>query len=405
MSMTFEHINLGQRVLFGAGLAAPHVAESVARHGATRVMAIASRPKIGMAREVLADTDVALWFTDVIQHVPLANAESARAAARAHRIDLMVSVGGGSTTGLAKAIALTTGIPIIAVPTTYAGSEATNMWGITDDRTKTTGIDNKVLPETVVYDAELTKSLPVKLSIASGLNALAHCVDSLWAPQADPINQALALEGARALAQALPALASEPDTLEGREKALYGCYLAGVAFTSAGSGLHHKICHVLGGTFGLPHAETHAVILRYVLALNAPAVPELAGRLADALGTPLSAANDPAVDAITALNDLYAQLKSLGCLADYGFSEADVPEATTRIIEVAPASNPVKVTQENITALLSDALYGATPNFPVSTASELQLGASGRIEIQHAAIDLGRTTHAEFGISDRRAKA
>jgi maleylacetate reductase len=369
MSMTFEHVNLGQRVLFGAGLAAQYVAESVARHGATRVMVIASRPKIGMAREVLADTEVALWFTDVIQHVPLANAESARAAARAHSIDLMVSVGGGSTTGLAKAIALTTGIPIVAVPTTYAGSEATNVWGITDDRTKTTGIDNRVLPKTVVYDAELTKSLPVNLSIASGLNALAHCVDSLWAPQANPINQALALEGARALAQALPALASEPDTLEGREQALYGSYLAGVAFTSAGSGLHHKICHVLGGTFGLPHADTHAVILRYVLALNAPAVPELAGRLADALGTALSAADHPAVDATTAVNDLYAQLKSLRCLADYGFSEADIPEATTRIIEVAPTSNPVKVTQENITALLSDALYAATPNFPRSTTS------------------------------------
>lgn len=379
MSMTFEHIKLGQRVLFGTGLATPHVAESVARHRATRVMVIASRAEVEKAREVLVDTEVAVWFTDVIQHVPLANAESAREVARTHGVDLIVSVGGGSTTGLAKAIALTTGIPIIAVPTTYAGSEATNMWGITDDQTKTTGTDNGVLPETVVYDAELTKSLPVDLSIASGLNALAHCVDSLWAPQADPINQALALEGARALAQALPALASAPDILESREKALYGCYLAGVAFASAGSGLHHKICHVLGGTFGLPHAETHAAILRYVLALNAPAVPELAGRLAGALSAPRGSGNDAAVDATTVLNDLYVKLKSWHSLADYGFTEADVPEATTRIIRVAPASNPVEVTTENITTLLSDALYGTAPNSPevepATRTSDLPAGA------------------------------
>lgn len=369
MSMTFDHVTLGQRVLFGAGLAAPYVADSVARHGATKVMVIASRQELGMAREVVADTEVAEWFTDVIQHVPMATAESARAVARTHGVDLMISVGGGSTTGLAKAVALTTGIPIIAVPTTYAGSEATNVWGITDNRTKTTGIDDRALPKTVVYDAELTTSLPIELSIASGLNALAHCVDSLWAPRADPINQALALEGARALTQALPAVASEPGTITGREQALYGCYLAAVAFTSAGSGLHHKICHVLGGTFDLPHAQTHATILPHVLALNAPAVPDLAGRLADALGTPLSATDDPADAAIAALNDLYTQLAPPRRLADHGFAEADIAEAATRIITAAPASNPVKVTHENITVLLSDALHGTSPTPKVDASA------------------------------------
>jgi hypothetical protein len=160
----------------------------------------------------------------------------------------------GSTTGLAKAVALTTRIPIVAVPTTYAGSEATNVWGLTENATKTTGVDDRVLPAAVVYDAELTLSLPVALSVASGLNALAHCVDSLWAPRADPINQALAAEGIRALADGLPRIAGDPSDLAGRETALYGAYLAAVSFASAGSGLHHKICHVLGGT-ALPDAR------------------------------------------------------------------------------------------------------------------------------------------------------
>jgi maleylacetate reductase len=186
---------------------------------------------------------------------------------------------------LAKAVALTTGIPIIAVPTTYAGSEATNIWGMTEGRTRSTGVDDRTLPATVIYDANLSKTLPVGLSVASGLNALAHCVDSLWAPRSDPINQALALEGARALNLALRGIVVDPSAIDSREQALYGCYLAAVAFSSAGSGLHHKICHVLGGTFELPHAPTHAAVLPHVLAFNAPAVPELARRLATGRST------------------------------------------------------------------------------------------------------------------------
>jgi maleylacetate reductase len=157
------------------------------------------------------------------------------------------------------------------VPTTYAGSEATNVWGLTEASRKTTGTDDRVLPVTVIYDAELTLSLPQGLSIASGLNALAHCIDSMWAPRTDPINQALAAEGIHALNDGLPAVSNDPNDLTGRELALYGAYLSAVAFASAGSGMHHKICHVLGGRWNLPHAQTHAVVLPYVLAFNAPA--------------------------------------------------------------------------------------------------------------------------------------
>lgn len=378
MSMTFTHETLGQRVLFGTGRAAEHVAAEIARLGASRPMVIAGASERALAETATAGTTSALWWDEVVQHVPVEIAEKARAAAAEHDVDVLVSVGGGSTTGLAKAIALTAGLPVIAVPTTYAGSEATDVWGLTEDRTKTTGVDPRVLPVSVVYDAELSRTLPVELSVASGLNGMAHCIDSLWAPKADPINQALALEGARVLNLALRGIVADPEDLDAREQALYGCYLAAVSFASAGSGLHHKICHVLGGTFNLPHAQTHATVLPYVLAFNAPAVPELAVRLAAALGRAPSAAGEdpatamlhglpvaegdhPAAVAVDALRALCRAVDAPSRLADYGFTAAGIPEAAGRILEVAPASNPVTVTQENITDLLTEALTGAAP--------------------------------------------
>jgi maleylacetate reductase len=365
--MDFEHIALGQRVLFGAGRAARHVAQEAGRLGARRIMCITSEFEQAFAETALALSEVTLWHTDVVQHVPVDTAEKARKAAADAGIDLIVCVGGGSTTGLAKGVALTTGIPIIAVPTTYAGSEATNVWGLTENDTKTTGVDDRVLPATVVYDAELTLSLPVPLSVASGLNALAHCVDSLWAPRADPINQALAAEGVRALADGLPRIAADPSDITGRETALYGAYLAAVAFASAGSGLHHKICHVLGGTFNLPHAETHATVLPYVLALNGPAAPGAAARLAAALRlglagcAPAEPGIEPARDALDLLNSLRRTLGAPTALRDYGFTEAGIPEAVGRILKAAPPSNPAAVTEASIGELLHAALVGAVP--------------------------------------------
>ena len=361
MTLRFEHTTLGQRVVFGSGNSTAALAAEARRLGATRVMTIASASQRDVATQVCRDVDVRHRFDRVAQHVPVEIAQAARAAAGDHDIDLLVAVGGGSTTGLAKAVALTTGITIVAIPTTYAGSEATNVWGITDERTKTTGVDDRVLPATVIYDASLTRSLPVDLSVASGLNGVAHCVDSLWAPGADPINQALALEGIRALAQALPGIFAAPDDLDAREQALYGCYLAAVSFASAGSGLHHKICHVLGGTFGLPHAQTHAIVLPHVLAFNAPAVPDLAARLSTALGARLSTDDDPAAAAVTTLTRLTDDLDAPHRLADIGLTPQDIQEAATRILAAAPPSNPTPVTQDRIIALLTDALTGRPP--------------------------------------------
>ena len=352
MSLVFDHVTLGQRVLFGSGRAAEHLAAEVKRLGAERVMVIAAKTEAEIARTVTSGIDVALVHDDVVMHVPVGTAQKARAAAAEAGIDLIVSVGGGSTTGLAKAVALTTGIPIVAVPTTYAGSEATNVWGLTEGARKTTGTDDRVLPATVVYDADMTLTLPIGMSVASGLNGLAHCVDSLWGPRADPINAAIATEGIRALAEGLPKIVADPLGADGREQALYGAYLAAVAFASAGSGMHHKICHVLGGTFNLPHAQTHATVLPYVLAFNVPAAPGAAARIAAALG---------ADDAFEGLQTLREKLDAPRALADYGFTEEAIAEAVTLALPAIPANNPRPVTEASLTALLRAALAGEDP--------------------------------------------
>jgi maleylacetate reductase len=352
VSVVFEHVTLGQRVLFAAGGAREHLAAEVARLAATKLMLIVTASQRDVAAAVTSGVPVAVWWDDVVQHVPVETAQAARAAAVEAGVDLLVCVGGGSTTGLAKAIALTAGLPIVAVPTTYAGSEATNVWGMTEASRKTTGVDPRVLPTTVIYDPELTYSLPVGLSVASGLNAIAHCVDSMWAPRTDPINRSMAAEGIRALAEGLPRLIADSAHPAGREAALYGAYLSAVAFASAGSGMHHKICHVLGGTFNLPHAQTHAIVLPYVLAFNEAAALDAANRIAAAFGTATASAG---------LNALREELDAPRALRDVGLKEEDIPEAASLALAAIPASNPRPVTTENLEALLRAAWAGTPP--------------------------------------------
>ncbi len=348
----FEHESRPQRVVFASHDAPGRVADEVARAGGTRVMAVVSGSAGAAADAVLSGLPVVVRHTEVVMHVPVEVAERARAVAAEHRADVVVSIGGGSATGLAKAVALTTGLPVVAVPTTYAGSEATAVWGLTEGGRKTTGTDARVLPRSVVYDASLLVPLPVELSVASGLNALAHCADAMWGPQVDPIDRALALEGVRALAAGLPQVVDDPTGIEGRELTLYGAYLAAVAFASAGSGLHHKVCHVLGGMFDLPHAQTHAVVLPHVLALNAPAVPEVEQRLASAFG---------AGTATGGLRDLRERIGAPRALRDLGLRESDLPAAVRAILPVVPASNPAPVDDAVLEALLRAAWEGAEP--------------------------------------------
>ncbi|GGG16289.1 maleylacetate reductase [Rhodococcoides trifolii] len=349
--LEFDHDTLAQRVLFGAGKAASNLAAEVERLGADSVMVIAGPAESNLADAVTREITPRLRYSDVAPHVPVEIAEKARAAALEHDIDLVVSIGGGSTTGLAKAIALTTGIPIVAVPTTYAGSEATNVWGMTEASRKTTGVDARVLPTTVIYDVLSLLTLPVELSVASGLNALAHSVDSMWAPRADPINSTLAVEAITALSGGLREIKSDSASQAGHEQTLYGAYLSAVAFASAGSGLHHKICHVLGGAYNLPHAQTHAVVLQYVLEYNGPFAPDAEQRIATAF------AADTAVGGLSALR---ADLDAPRALRDYGLKESDLPEAASLILAAVPASNPRPVTIGSLTSLLHDAWAGST---------------------------------------------
>jgi maleylacetate reductase len=348
----FEHQTLTQRVVFGAGRARTALAEEVGRLGGTRVLLIATSAKAGLADELAMDLPVVGRFLDVRPHVPVERADAARAMASEVEADLLLSVGGGSTTGFAKAVALTSGLPILAVPTTYAGSEATPVWGVTEARRKTTGTDPVVLPRTVVYDAELTVSLPVGLAVASGLNAMAHCVDSLWAPRANPILGAMATEGIRALAPALRGIVEDGEDLDARGDCLYGAYLSASTFAGAGSGLHHKICHVLGGAYDLPHAETHAVVLPHVLAYNADDAPEAAARVASALG-----ADDP-VGGLLALHD---DLGAPRALRDLGLARDRLEEATHLVVASAPADNPRPVDAASVRRLLERAWAGEPP--------------------------------------------
>ncbi|MBO0840008.1 MAG: maleylacetate reductase [Sciscionella sp.] len=347
--MRFDHDTLPQRVRFGTGAAAENLAAEIDELGASRLMIIAGERDDELVRRITAELPIALRFSEVVMHVPVEVAQRARAAASSHSVDALVSVGGGSTTGLAKAIALSTGLPIIAVPTTYAGSEATNVWGLTERSEKRTGVDARVLPRTIVYDAELTMTLPVELTVASGLNALAHCVDAMWGPRADPIDRAYAGEGIRALNLGLPAVVTNPSNVDGRELALYGAYVSAVSFASAGSALHHKICHTLGGMFDLPHAQTHAVVLPHVLAFNAPNAPDARRRIASAFDA------DSATDGLRRLRE---KLGAPTALRDYGMPADGIAAAVDAIVAAAPASNPTPVTVDGISALLHAAWSG-----------------------------------------------
>lgn len=356
MTLQFKHVAPRQQALFGNGNATADLAVEAARLQASNAMVISSRRNSTMAQTITSGVKVALRYHEVVEHVPAVAADAARAAAASHNADLLVAVGGGSVIGLAKAIALTTGLPIIAVPTGYAGSEATNVWGITDGSSgktqKTTGVDDRVLPVSVIYDVGLTLSLPVALSVASGLNALAHCIDSLWAPGAHPVNAALATEAIRLLAGGLPSVKADPFDIAGREQVLSGAFLAATAFASAGAGMHHKICHVLGGRFNLPHAPTHAVVLPHVTAFNVAAAPGVETRIAAALAS---------TDSLAGLASLYKTLDAPRSLARLGFREEQIPEAVNLILPHVPPSNPRSVVAADLERLLNSAWNGKTP--------------------------------------------
>jgi maleylacetate reductase len=350
----FMYDALAGRTVFAVG-ALGQVGDELARLGAQRVFLIvdSQAKQFGdTLTESLGSLVVARWH-EVAQHVPFDLAERARAAITEAAADAVVCLGGGSSTGLAKAIALTHDLPIVAIPTTYAGSEQTPIYGLTDARHKQTGRDLKVVPKVVVYDPALTVGLPPQVTGPSAFNALAHCVEALYATGCNPVTSAMALEGVRAIRRSLPRVMEVPDDLDARGDVLYGAYLAGIALGTTSTGLHHKLCHVLGGKFNLVHADTHSIVLPHAVALNAPALPDEMARLEEALGAASG-------DAAGALHDLALESHVPTRLSELGLSADDLDEAAEAGASEITA-NPVPVTVEGLARLLRDAYEGTRP--------------------------------------------
>ena len=347
----FQYQALPMRVTFGSG-SLKSLPDEVRSLGLQRVLVLSTSFQEDLAREVseqLGELSAGV-HPEAEMHVPVESAHRAREVAKAAGADGYVAVGGGSTTGLGKAIALEFGAPIIAVPTTYAGSEMTPIWGLTAEGEKKTGRDPKVLPTSVIYDPELTLTLPVGMSVTSGFNAIAHAVEALYAPDGSPIISLMAEEGIRALVNALPKIAENPADIEARSDALYGAWLCGATLGATTMSLHHKLCHTLGGTFNLPHAETHTVVLPYALAYNSAHAPDAIAALRRATG-----AQEPA----SYLRQLSLGLGAPASLRELGLTDNDV-ETVVEQATRNPYANPRPVTGDGIRALLTAALNGET---------------------------------------------
>jgi Alcohol dehydrogenase, class IV len=345
----FTYQALPMRVTFGTGSLA-RLGDEVRALGLGKVLVLTTSDQKHLGEQISQQLGAlsAGVYAEAQMHVPIESARAARDVARASGADGYVAVGGGSTTGLGKAIALEFGLPIIAVPTTYAGSEMTPIWGLTEDGEKKTGRDPKVLPTSVIYDPDLTMSLPTDMSVTSGFNAIAHAVEALYAPDRSPIISLMAEEGVRALNGALSAIVDDPADAEARAEALYGAWLCGATLGATTMSLHHKLCHTLGGTFNLPHAATHTVVLPYALAYNSAYAPEAIAALQRATG-----AQNPA----EYLRERSIALGAPKSLRELGLDGGAV-ETIVRLATENPYANPRPVTPEGIRALVTAALDG-----------------------------------------------
>lgn len=351
----FVYQGTPSRVVFAWGALAT-LPEEVERLGARRALILSTPEQRALAEQVaqVLGARAAGVHAQAVMHVPVEVARAARDAAAALDADCCVAVGGGSTIGLGKAIALESTLPIVAVPTTYAGSEMTPIYGLTEGRLKRTGRDLRVLPRTVIYDPSLTLSLPAAISAASGINAMAHAVEALYAEDANPVISLMAEESIRALGEALPIIVRRPDDAAMRGRALYGAWLAGTCLGAVGMALHHKLCHTLGGTFNLPHAQTHAAMLPHTAHYNHTAAPEALTRVARALG------GSAASEAGALLFALNRALDIPVALAEIGMPEQGLDEAADLACQ-NPYANPSPVEREAIRALLQRAWQGAAP--------------------------------------------
>lgn len=340
------------RVVFGTG-ALDQLPREIERLGARRALVLSTAQQQSLAEKVasLLGERSAGIFPEAVMHVPVEVARRARDEADRIGADCVVAAGGGSTIGLSKAIALHSSLPIVAVPTTYAGSEMTPIYGLTEAGIKKTGRDRKVLPKTVIYDPLLTLDLPLAMSVTSGFNAIAHAVEALYAEDTNPVTAMMAEEGIRALSQGMPMLAKNPHDPDARSACLYGAWLCGSVLGTSGMALHHKLCHVLGGSWNLPHAETHTIVLPHAVAYSYDAAPEAMQRIERAMGT---------AHAARGIFDLALELNAPLALKEIGMKHDDLDRAASLVIQ-APYYNPRPTDRESVLRLLDDAFFGRRP--------------------------------------------
>jgi alcohol dehydrogenase class IV len=359
----FTYTAARARVVFGAGALA-QLGGEIETLGARRALVLSTPEQRESAQRVatLLGERAAGVYAEARMHVPVEVARAARSEAKRVGADCAVAIGGGSTTGLGKAIALeaagtTTPFPIVAIPTTYAGSEMTPIWGLTEGGVKKTGRDPRVLPAAVLYDPELTLSLPLGLTVTSAMNAIAHAAEGLYAHDGNPVMALMAEEGIRAAAAALPPLLEDARDLAARSDALYAAWLCGTVLGNVAMGLHHKLCHTLGGTFDLPHAEVHTVVLPHALAYNAPAAPEAMARVVRAFAN----AGRAATSAPRAVFELAKDHGAPTALRDIGMP-ADGLDRAADLAVSNQYPNPRPLERAAIRELLQRAYEGARPD-------------------------------------------
>ncbi|PZM14757.1 maleylacetate reductase [Rhizobium tubonense] len=351
MSRAFIYSGNPAHIVFGAGKSAC-VLEWVEKLGCKRALVLSTPQQASDAQALmgkLGQLSVGI-FAEAVMHTPVDVTERAMEKVHQTGADCVVSIGGGSTTGLGKAIAYRTDLPQVVIPTTYAGSEVTPILGQTENGRKTTVRDARIMPEVVIYDATLTTGLPVAMSVTSGLNAMAHAVEALYAQDRNPISTLMAIEGLQAFRTSLPAIIETPEDIAVRGDALYGAWLCGTVLGAVGMALHHKICHTLGGTFDTPHAETHAIMLPHTAAYNAVAVPELLAPVAEIFGGSVGGG----------LHDFAAAIGAPSSLRALGLSKADLDRAA-EIATENPYWNPRPIDRQSIRSLLQDAWEGKRP--------------------------------------------
>ncbi|KAF3035795.1 hypothetical protein E8E12_003649 [Didymella heteroderae] len=347
----FEFNSHPARVIFGSGTIAK-LPQELERLDKSKPIILSTPNQVSQAENVgrILGGRFASIFREAEMHTPFGVTERARAVAAMTGADSIVSIGGGSTIGLGKAISIRTGLPHIAIPTSYAGSEVTPILGETKNGIKETTSDPKIRPAVVIYDVDLTLTLPVSLTATSGINAIAHAVEALYAWNGNPIINLYAQEGIRAIASALPKLMADPQNKDARASTLYGAWLCGTCLGAAGMSLHHKLCHTLGGSFDLPHAETHTIMLPHALAYNAPKVPTAMRILADVIP-------ESDGDAVHGLNVLLIKLGVKRGLRDLGMQEQDVDRAADLAVS-KPYWNPRAIDRDAMRLLLRRAWAG-----------------------------------------------